>query len=65
MVTALLPAIGYDRAAEIAKEAFRTGKMIRETARGVLPDQQLEELLDLQPPHSRAGGSASGLAVTL
>ena len=48
LVTALVPAIGYDRAAEIAKEAFRTGKTIRETARSVLSAQQLEELLDLQ-----------------
>ena len=48
LVTALVPVIGYDRAAEIAKEAFRTGKTIRETACGVLPDEQVKELLDLQ-----------------
>jgi fumarate hydratase class II len=48
LVTALVPVIGYDRAAEMAKEAFRTGKTIREIACGVLPDEQLNELLDLQ-----------------
>ena len=47
LAAALVPAIGYDRAAEIAKEAFRTGKTIREMARNVLPEQQLEKLLDL------------------
>jgi fumarate hydratase, class II len=47
LAAALVPAIGYDRAAEIAKEAFRTGKTIRETALYVLAEQQLERLLDL------------------
>jgi len=48
LATALVPRIGYDRAAEIAKEAEATGKTIREVARGrgVLPDDELEALLD-------------------
>ncbi|HXZ85513.1 MAG TPA: class II fumarate hydratase [Myxococcota bacterium] len=48
MVTALAPAIGYDAAAEIAQEAWRTGRRVRELARekGVLPPEKLEELLD-------------------
>ena len=48
MVTALVPAIGYDRAAEIAKEAAATGRTVREVAleRGVLPAAELERLLD-------------------
>ena len=32
MVTSLAPKIGYDRAAEIAKESARTGKTVREFA---------------------------------
>ena len=46
--TALSPAIGYDKAAEIAKEATATGETIREVAkkRTSLTDQQLDELLD-------------------
>mgnify|MGYP003694588855 CR=1 FL=1 len=30
MVTSLAPKIGYDRAAEIAKESAKTGKTVRE-----------------------------------
>jgi len=50
LVTGLVPAIGYDRAAEIAKEAHRTGQTIREVARaqGILPEAELERLLDLR-----------------
>ena len=33
MVTSLAPKIGYDRAAEIAKESARTGKTVREICR--------------------------------
>jgi len=48
LVTGLVPAIGYDRAAEIAKEAHRTGRTIREVAREqkVLPGAELDRLLD-------------------
>ncbi len=48
MVTSLAPKIGYDRAAEIAKEAFATGRTVRELARekGVLPDDELDRALD-------------------
>jgi fumarate hydratase class II len=48
MVTSLAPRIGYDRAAEIAKEAFKTGRTVRElaTEMGVLPPDELEEALD-------------------
>jgi fumarate hydratase class II len=48
LAAALVPAIGYDRAAEIAHEAFRHGKTIREMARSILPEQQLEKLFDLR-----------------
>ncbi len=48
MVTALAPVIGYDAAAKIAKEAFATGKTVREVARArkVLPEKKLNEILD-------------------
>ncbi len=48
MVTSLAPVIGYDQAAEIAKEAFKTGRTVRELARerGVLPEDELERALD-------------------
>lgn len=48
MATVLAPEIGYENAAALAKEAWQTGKTIREVARekGVLPDQRLNELLD-------------------
>ena len=48
MVTALSPHIGHDRAAEIAREAYRTGKTVREIAmqKQLLPAKQLEKILD-------------------
>ncbi len=48
MVTALAPRIGYDRAAEIAKEAYKTGRTVRELAieKKVLPADELERALD-------------------
>ena len=44
--TLLSPIIGYDRAAEIARKAFRTGKTIRETAKSEpdLPEIPWEHL---------------------
>ena len=48
LVTGLVPAIGYDRASEIAKEAYKTGKTIREVVLGqkILPEEQVNQLLD-------------------
>jgi len=48
MATALNPHIGYERAAEVAKEAFKTGKTVREVCLewNVLPAEKLEEVLD-------------------
>jgi fumarate hydratase class II len=48
MVTSLNPLIGYEKAAALAKQAFRSGKTIRELCReeGVLPDATLREALD-------------------
>jgi fumarate hydratase class II len=62
--TALAPAIGYDAAAAIVKEAHKTGRTIREVAREKtnLSEEQLREILDpekmLQP--GLEGGPASG-----
>jgi fumarate hydratase class II len=46
--TALAPVIGYDAAAAIAKEAFASGRTVRQVARERtdLSDEQLGELLD-------------------
>jgi fumarate hydratase, class II len=48
LVTSLAPAIGYDAAAEIAKESWKTGRPVRELAREkkVLPEDELEKALD-------------------
>ena len=63
MVTSLAPKIGYDRAAEIAKESARTGKTVREICRQkkVLPDAELDRVLDPVAMTEPGGeGSASG-----
>ena len=48
MVTSLNPHIGYEKAAQLAKEAFKTGKTIRELCRekAILPEATLDEALD-------------------
>jgi fumarate hydratase class II len=48
LATALAPEIGYDKAAEISKEAYKSGKTIREVARGKtdLSEEELDKLLD-------------------
>jgi fumarate hydratase class II len=48
MVTSLNPHIGYERAAALAKEAFKTGKTIRQLCQEqkILPDDVLDEALD-------------------
>jgi fumarate hydratase class II len=57
MVTSLNPYIGYEQAAALAKEAFQTGKTIRELCREkqVLPEATLQEALDpwrMTEPHA-------------
>lgn len=46
--TALNTAIGYDEAAEIAQEAYRSGRTVKEVAveKGILDEEEAEELLD-------------------
>jgi fumarate hydratase class II len=63
MVTSLAPKIGYDRAAEIAKESAKTGKTVRELCREkkVLPPEELERALDPVAMTEPGGeGSAGG-----
>jgi fumarate hydratase, class II len=63
LATALAPAVGYEKAAEIAKEAAKTGSTIREMARERtdLSEEDLERLLDLEtmtePGNVAAGGT--------
>jgi fumarate hydratase class II len=65
MVTSLVPRIGYDAAAEIAKESVRTGRTVREICRErkVLPDDELSEALDpwsMTEGGVHAGGAGAG-----
>jgi aspartate ammonia-lyase len=48
VVTALNPVIGYDKAAEIAKESVKTGKTVRELCleKKVLPAEEIAKILD-------------------
>jgi len=48
MCTALAPEIGYDAAASIAEEAYKTGQTVRQiaTAKKILPPKRLREILD-------------------
>ncbi|HUP54968.1 MAG TPA: class II fumarate hydratase [Methylomirabilota bacterium] len=61
LATALAPEIGYDAAAALAKEAFRSGRTIRELAveHGIAPDR-LDDLLD--PAAMTEPGLGSGPA---
>jgi fumarate hydratase class II len=48
MCTSLAPVIGYEKAADVAKSAFKENKTVREYCleHGILDEQQLTELLD-------------------
>ena len=48
LATALAPEIGYDKAADLSKEAYKTGRTIREVAREEtdLSGEELDRLLD-------------------
>jgi len=48
LVTALNPLIGYDKAAEIAKKAFKESRPVKEVAREMtdLSDEELDQALD-------------------
>jgi fumarate hydratase class II len=56
MVTSLNPYIGYEKAAALAKQAFKSGKTIRELCQeqNILPADQLQKALDpwsMTEPH--------------
>ncbi len=57
LCTPLAPHIGYDKAAKIAKEAYETGKTVREVAiaQKVMPADKLDEVLNV---HSMTAPSA-------
>jgi len=48
LVTALNPKIGYDKAAEVAKKAFKEGKTLKEvlTEDGILSREEADQALD-------------------
>ncbi|ASS74784.1 aspartate ammonia-lyase [Tumebacillus algifaecis] len=49
LATSLNPLVGYDRAAEIAKTAYRTGRTVREVAKEQgIDEAALQELLDIR-----------------
>jgi fumarate hydratase class II len=59
LATALAPAIGYDEAASIAKEALRSGRTIRELAlEHGIPADRVAELLD--PARMTEPGTGAG-----
>jgi len=65
MVTSLAPLIGYDKAAEIAKESVKTGRTVRElaTEKNVLPPDALQKALDprrMTEPQADIVGSGGG-----
>lgn len=63
MVTSLAPIIGYDKAAEIAKESSKTGKTVRELCRekNILPEAELTKALDpIEMTKPGGEGSAGG-----
>ena len=62
MVTSLAPIIGYDRAAEIAKESAKTGKTVREICleKQVLPEADLIRALDPVEMTKPGGDGAAG-----
>ncbi len=64
IATALVPAVGYDEAAEISKEAFRTGRTVREVARErtQLSEEELDRLLNPEAMTEPGlhGGPAAG-----
>jgi fumarate hydratase class II len=65
MCTSLAPMIGYDKAADIAKESFKTGKTVRQIAveRKLMSDTELSKALDplrMTEPQADMIGSGGG-----
>ncbi|HEY8490762.1 MAG TPA: aspartate ammonia-lyase, partial [Dehalococcoidia bacterium] len=57
LATVLTPAIGYERAAEVAKESARTGKTVRQVLveQGVFSEDELEVIFDDYRPLTEPG----------
>jgi fumarate hydratase class II len=65
MCTSLAPLIGYDKAADIAKESFKTGKTVRQVAadRKVMSEAELNKAMDarrMTQPQADMVGSGGG-----
>ncbi|MBV8780927.1 MAG: hypothetical protein JO353_05970, partial [Phycisphaerae bacterium] len=65
MCTSLAPIIGYDKAADIAKESFKTGKTVRQIAieRQIMDETALNQALDatrMTSPQADMIGSGGG-----
>jgi fumarate hydratase class II len=65
MCTSLAPIIGYDKAAEIAKESFKTGKTVRQVAleKKLMSESELNKALDpkrMTQPQADMIGSGGG-----
>jgi fumarate hydratase class II len=65
MCTSLAPLIGYDKAGEIAKESFKTGKTVRQIAseKKVLGEAELKKAMDarrMTEPQADMVGSGGG-----
>ena len=65
MCTSLAPIIGYDKAADIAKESFKTGKTVRQVAleRKLADEATLDKALDarrMTQPQADMIGSGGG-----
>ena len=59
LVTSLVPKIGYDQSAAIAKQAYAEGRTVRELLRekGLFSDEELEAVLD---PRGMTEGGVQG-----
>jgi fumarate hydratase class II len=65
MCTSLAPIIGYDKAADVAKESFKTGKTVRQVAleKKLLSEADLKKALDplrMTQPQADMVGSGGG-----
>jgi fumarate hydratase class II len=65
MCTSLAPLVGYDKAAEVAKESMKSGKTVRQVAadKKLLPDADLKKALDparMTQPQADVVGSGGG-----
>jgi fumarate hydratase class II len=65
MCTSLAPIIGYDKAADVAKESFKTGKTVRQVAaeKKLLSDADLKKAMDplrMTQPQADMVGSGGG-----